>query len=65
VFGGVILDIGRQVFKLPPLYAYGLVLVVQAISMLVAIGLLKQVNVQEFKVTGRDNLANVIAIEQD
>jgi hypothetical protein len=41
------------------------VLVVQAISMLVAIGLLKQVNVQEFQVTGRDNLANVIAIEQD
>jgi MFS transporter, BCD family, chlorophyll transporter len=64
VFGGVILDIGRQLFGVP-LYAYGLVLVVQAISMLVAIGLLKQVNVQEFQVTGRDNLANVIAIEQD
>jgi MFS transporter, BCD family, chlorophyll transporter len=64
VFGGVILDIGRQLFGVP-LYAYGLVLVVQAICMLVAIGLLKQVNVQEFKVTGRENLANVIAIEQD
>jgi MFS transporter, BCD family, chlorophyll transporter len=64
VFGGVILDVGRSLFG-QQLFAYGLVLVIQAISMMVAIGLLKQINVQEFKASGRENLANVIAMDQD
>mgnify|MGYP005840741239 CR=1 FL=1 len=46
--GGVILDIGQQLFK-TPLLAYGLVFITQGILMLIAIVILKRVNISEFK----------------
>ncbi|TVQ42930.1 MAG: MFS transporter [Gloeocapsa sp. DLM2.Bin57] len=46
--GGVILDIGQQLFD-TPLLAYGLVFSTQGILMLIAIVILKRVNIAEFK----------------
>ena len=46
--GGVILDIGKAMFA-TPLMAYGLVFLMQAGGMILAIVILDRVNVQEFK----------------
>jgi len=46
--GGVILDVGKQLFNTPML-AYGLVFALQGLLMLMAIAILKQVNIAEFK----------------
>jgi BCD family chlorophyll transporter-like MFS transporter len=56
VTGGVVLDLGRQVFTSPVL-AYGLVFALQAIGMVLAVWFLGRVNVQEF----RDNASAAIA----
>jgi MFS transporter, BCD family, chlorophyll transporter len=66
ILGGGILDIGTQVFgRLAngerPLWAYGAVLIVQAMFILGAIGLLGRVNVQEFKTDARETINAVIA----
>jgi MFS transporter, BCD family, chlorophyll transporter len=76
VLGGGLLDTGSFVFRSAPAtavavtcatvrttnppIAYGLVLTVQAIIMLVAIGLLGRVNVKEFQAKGKENLQAVI-----
>lgn len=54
--GGVILDLGKAVFAVP-LMAYGLVFLLQAVGMLLAILVLDRVNVREFK----ENTGNAIA----
>ncbi len=57
--GGVVLDIGKQVFKNPVL-AYGLVFAIQALGMLVAIYLLNRVDVAEFKANTKTAIATVM-----
>jgi BCD family chlorophyll transporter-like MFS transporter len=56
VTGGVVLDLGRQVFTSPVL-AYGIVFALQAVGMVLAVWFLGRVNVQEF----RDNASAAIA----
>jgi BCD family chlorophyll transporter-like MFS transporter len=56
ITGGVVLDLGRQVFTSPVL-AYGLVFALQAVGMVLAVWFLGRVNVQEF----RDNASAAIA----
>ncbi|NJO46932.1 MAG: BCD family MFS transporter [Oscillatoriales cyanobacterium RM2_1_1] len=64
VLGGAILDGGRLLFN-QPLLAYGSVFVTQIIGMLIAIGLLSRVNVQEFRENARRAIAMVIESELD
>jgi MFS transporter, BCD family, chlorophyll transporter len=68
VFGGALLDLGSRIFtpnRLAgdphSLYAYGLVLAVQACCMVGAIALLSRVDVQEFKTDSKETIAAVIA----
>ncbi len=66
ILGGSILDIGTKIFGMSPqgerpLWAYAMVLVVQAGFILGAIGLLGRVNVQEFKTDARSTINSVIA----
>ncbi len=66
ILGGSILDIGTQIFGMSPqgerpLWAYAMVLAVQAGFILGAIGLLGRVNVQEFKTDARSTINSVIA----
>jgi len=60
--GGVILDIGKQIFSLP-LLAYGLVFTIQAIFMLIAIPILKRVDLAEFR--GNQQEAVTMVMEGD
>ncbi|MBW4647737.1 MAG: BCD family MFS transporter [Kastovskya adunca ATA6-11-RM4] len=62
VTGGAVLTIGKALFT-TPLLAYSLVFGLQAVGMLVAIGLLKRVNVKEFRRNTKDAIAAVM--EQD
>lgn len=64
VAGGAVLDIGRQLFSVPVL-SYGLVFAVQAIGMLVAVGLLSRVDVTEFRANAKAAIAAVIGNELD
>lgn len=66
ILGGSILDIGTKIFGMSPqgerpLWAYAMVLAVQAGFILGAIGLLGRVNVQEFKTDARATINSVIA----
>ena len=66
ILGGSILDIGTKIFGMSPqgerpLWAYAMVLAVQAGFILGAIGLLGRVNVQEFKTDARTTINAVIA----
>ncbi len=77
VFGGGLLDAGSLVFRSAPAasvavtcavtrenhpaMSYGLVLAVQACMMLLALGLLGRVSVQEFKADAKDTINAVIA----
>lgn len=60
--GGVVLDVGKQLFSTPVL-AYSLVFALQAVAMLVAMVLLNQVNVQEFKINTKE--ATTLVMEGD
>ena len=62
VFGGGVLDFGRWVFDAPVL-AYGSVFAVQAIGMLTALLILKQVNIQEFQDNTKQAIAAVLSSE--
>lgn len=62
--GGVILDIGQSVFN-QPLAAYGFVFGLQAVSMVVAIGILGRVDVAEFRENTRVAIATVMESELD
>ncbi|MGL5082258.1 MAG: BCD family MFS transporter [Microcoleaceae cyanobacterium] len=64
VLGGAILDLGRALFTQPVL-AYGTVFTVQVIGMIVAIGLLSRVNVQEFRENARKAIAMILEGELD
>lgn len=64
VAGGVILDLGKAIFAVP-LLAYGLVFALQALGMLLAIGLLNRVNVVEFQNTTKAAIATVMEGDLD
>ena len=62
--GGVLLDLGRQIFH-QPLLAYSLVFACEALVMLVAVALLSRVNVQEFRTKAQVAIAAVLETEMD
>jgi BCD family chlorophyll transporter-like MFS transporter len=64
VAGGAILDVGRSLFT-SPVFSYGLVFVTQAVGMVLAVLLLKRVDVAEFQNSARAALSKVIANELD
>ena len=64
LFGGVILDIGKNIFT-STLMSYSLVFIIQAIAMIVAIAFLDRVNVKEFKENTNKGLAAVMEGDLD
>jgi BCD family chlorophyll transporter-like MFS transporter len=64
VLGGAVLDIGRSLFTVPTL-AYGLVFATQAIGMILAITLLRRVNIQEFRDNAKKAITTVLENELD
>lgn len=64
VAGGALLTLGKQLFS-NPVFSYGLVFALQAIGMIIAIGFLNRVNVQEFRENSRQAIATVLESELD
>lgn len=64
VSGGAVLDLGKQVFSMPVL-SYGLVFALQALGMLLAIGLLNRLDVTEFQTNAKQAIASVLESELD
>jgi BCD family chlorophyll transporter-like MFS transporter len=64
VFGSAVLNLGKVLFPVPVL-AYGLVFFIQAIGMIVAIFLLRRVNIQEFQTTAKQAISAVMEGELD
>ena len=64
LIGGVILDIGKNIFA-TPLMSYGLVFLSQALTMLIAIAFLAKVNVKEFKDNTSKALSTVMEGDLD
>jgi MFS transporter, BCD family, chlorophyll transporter len=64
VFGGVALDLGRLIFR-DLVMAYGFVFSLQALAMIIAVGLLDRVNVREFQTTAQDAVKAVIGADVD
>ena len=64
VFGGGVLNLGKQLFDVPIL-AYGLVFAVQAIGLIVGARLLKRVDIQEFRDNAKQAIAAVIESDLD
>ena len=62
--GGIVLDIGKQIFG-APIFAYSFVFVCEAAVMIFAVVLLSRVNVQEFRTDARQAIANVFVNEID
>jgi len=69
VVGGTLLDVGRQLFPptvFPqPVLAFGLVFACQAVGMIMAVLILKQINVQEFRTNANQAIARVLQAELD
>lgn len=64
VFGTAVLALGQKIFSQPVL-AYGLVFVAQIMGMLVAVWLLRQVNIKEFQENTKAAIAAVMAGDLD
>ena len=62
--GGIILDIGQGIFA-TPLAAYALVFALQALCMILAIAILSQVNIREFKESTGKALSTVMEGDLD
>ena len=62
--GGIILDLGKNIFS-TPLMSYSLVFVIQALIMVLAIAFLERVNVKEFKDNTRQALSTVMEGDLD
>ena len=62
--GGVILDLGKSIFS-SSLLSYSLVFAMQAVGMILAIAILNQVNVREFKETTGQALSTVMEGDLD
>jgi MFS transporter, BCD family, chlorophyll transporter len=66
VVGGALLDVGRSLFgSSQPLLAYGLVFTLEAVLMLVAVVMLDQVNVAEFRDRTRTAISTILAQSLD
>jgi BCD family chlorophyll transporter-like MFS transporter len=59
-----VLNLGKLVFT-SPILAYGMVFALQAMGMLLAIWLLRRVNVVEFQQNSKQVLASVLESELD
>lgn len=64
LIGGVILDIGKNIFA-TPLLAYSLVFAIQAVGMMIAVIILNRVDVREFKETTGKALSTVMEGDLD
>ncbi|WP_044196887.1 BCD family MFS transporter [Oscillatoria acuminata] len=64
VSGGAVLDLGRLLFGVPVL-SYALVFATQAAGMILAVVLLRRVNIHEFRENAKDAIAAVMAGELD
>ncbi|MBL1174088.1 BCD family MFS transporter [Pantanalinema sp. GBBB05] len=62
VAGGALLDIAKRLTT-DQVAAYGFVFILQAVAMLIAIGLLGRVNVQEFQAKSKEAIAAVMGSE--
>jgi BCD family chlorophyll transporter-like MFS transporter len=62
--GGAVLDLGRLLFGVPVL-SYALVFATQAVGMILAVVLLRRVNIHEFRENAKDAIAAVMAGELD
>lgn len=62
--GGVILEIGKDLFS-TPLQSYGLVFAIQALGMILAIAILNHVNIAEFKENTTKALSTVMEGDLD
>lgn len=62
--GGAVLDLGRLLFG-GPVLSYGLVFATQAVGMILAVVLLRRVNIHEFRENAKDAIAAVMAGELD
>ena len=62
--GGVVLDLGKAMFS-DPVLAYGLVFALQAVGILLAIGILNRVSVKEFKENTNRAIATVMEGDLD
>ncbi len=64
VTGGAVLDLGRSLFALP-VFAYGLVFVLQALGMLLAVWCLSRVKISEFRTDVKGAVSQILAGELD
>ena len=64
VFGGAVLNLGKNLFTVP-VFAYSTVFALQAVGMIVAIFLLRRVNIKEFRENAKSAIAAVMAGELD
>ncbi|WP_315786972.1 BCD family MFS transporter [Fischerella sp. JS2] len=64
VSGGAVLNLGKSLLT-TPLFAYGLVFTIQAVVMLLALGLLNWVNVTEFQRNAKQAIASILESELD
>jgi BCD family chlorophyll transporter-like MFS transporter len=64
VLGGAVLNFGKVIFPLP-VFAYGVVFILQAIGLLVAIALLSRVNIREFQDNAQAAIKTVMAGDLD
>lgn len=63
VTGGTLLDLGKQLFGSNLVPAYGVVFGLQAVGMILAIALLKRIDVQEFRTNAKQAIAAVLEHE--
>ncbi|NET57252.1 MAG: BCD family MFS transporter [Symploca sp. SIO2E6] len=64
VLGGGVLNLGKLLFPLPVL-SYGMVFALQALGMILAIGVLNKVNVREFQENAQQAIATVMEGDLD
>jgi BCD family chlorophyll transporter-like MFS transporter len=64
ITGGAVLDLGKTLFN-SPAFSYGLVFAIQAVTMLIAVWLLRRVDVQEFITNAKTALTNVLQADLD
>lgn len=64
LLGGIVLDLGKEIFA-TPLLSYRLVFTLQAFSMFLAIAILNQVNIEEFKENTGKALTTVLEGDLD
>ncbi|PSF39582.1 MFS transporter [Aphanothece hegewaldii CCALA 016] len=62
--GGLVLNLGKMIFELPVM-AYGTVFVVQAIGLIIAVGLLGRVDVKEFRENAQAAISAVMQGDLD